>query len=223
MTSTLSSSNMADADQRDVAIVDGNEGSKVVSESGQPVDEAQDQKSEAASAVGQQEYNAEHNDILEAGVVREEEDQPALGSEKGEDSGTEHGIAELRDHEDEELARESIARAQHDEAANDEPDLSTMDAPALRELVLQMRTQHSQQLHAEERARAEVEDMCLRIEKHFKAEKARQPGLLLGHSLNQTCGITSRKISLKPQGYQSSSGICAGSPSEGRGAHAACN
>jgi hypothetical protein len=53
----------------------------------------------------------------------------------------------------------------------DGQDLSSMDAAALRKLVLQMRTDHEQQLQAEERARAEVEDMCLRIEKHFKAEK----------------------------------------------------
>lgn len=52
-----------------------------------------------------------------------------------------------------------------------DPDVDGMNAEQLRELVYQMRQDHEQQLQAEERARSEVEDMCLRIEKHFKAEK----------------------------------------------------
>eukprot|EP00892_Ulva_mutabilis_P002859 jgi/Ulvmu1/12574/UM092_0004.1 len=53
-----------------------------------------------------------------------------------------------------------------------DPDIDAMDAQQLRQLVTHMRQDHEQQLQAEERARSEVEDMCLRIEKHFKAEKA---------------------------------------------------
>lgn len=42
-----------------------------------------------------------------------------------------------------------------------------------------MRQEHSEQMNAEERARSELEDMLLRIEKHFKAEKVRSR--LVGH------------------------------------------
>lgn len=49
--------------------------------------------------------------------------------------------------------------------------LEAMSAEELRDMVRGMRAQHAEQLDTESRARAEVEDMCLRIEKHFKAEK----------------------------------------------------
>jgi hypothetical protein len=67
------------------------------------------------------------------------------------------------------------ADAAQDAAVEDqvsmEDNIDKMSSADLRKLIERMRKEHEEQLHAEERARAEVEDMCLRIEKHFKAEK----------------------------------------------------
>jgi hypothetical protein len=51
-------------------------------------------------------------------------------------------------------------------------ELEALPAEELRAVVRALREEHAAQLDAEARARNEVEDMCLRIEKHFKAEKA---------------------------------------------------
>lgn len=58
------------------------------------------------------------------------------------------------------------------EGGEEGDDLSGRSAAELRALVRAMRAEHAEALDTEARARAEVEDMCLRIEKHFKAEKA---------------------------------------------------
>lgn len=67
----------------------------------------------------------------------------------------------------------TVASTAEDHVRSDElqDDLSALDAHQLQTLVRQMRVEHAAQIEAESRARAEVEDMCLRIEKHFKAEK----------------------------------------------------
>jgi len=48
---------------------------------------------------------------------------------------------------------------------------NNMGAEQLLVEIRRMRREHSEQMDAEERARLELEDMLLRIEKHFKAEK----------------------------------------------------
>jgi hypothetical protein len=53
-------------------------------------------------------------------------------------------------------------------------DLDQLSAEELRTMIRRMRTEHAEHLDTEARARAEVEDMCLRIEKHFTAEKVCQ-------------------------------------------------
>jgi hypothetical protein len=53
-------------------------------------------------------------------------------------------------------------------------DLDKVPADKLRAMIRNMRAEHAEQLDTEARARAEVEDMCLRIEKHFAAEKVWQ-------------------------------------------------
>jgi hypothetical protein len=57
----------------------------------------------------------------------------------------------------------------------EDAELARMSSGELRGLVGRLRGEHEAQLALEARTRAEVEDMCLRIEKHFKAEKARRP------------------------------------------------
>lgn len=63
-------------------------------------------------------------------------------------------------------------------------DIESMNADQLRHLVSEMRLDHENQLQAEERARSEVEEMCLRIEKHFKAEKVTRAHTLVSTALS---------------------------------------
>lgn len=173
---------MADAEQDGLAAVTGEDRPNVPSEAGGELAQpAESRNSQAVAAVEQQaedttgQVEEEHaRDAVEGeepSALRSDHGEPEHGDEPG-DEGHE-ALAELRDEAEEEVGRQSIAQTRHEEPSGDEPDLSKMDASSLRELILQMRTDHNQQLQAEERSRAEVEDMCLRIEKHFKAEKAR--------------------------------------------------
>lgn len=167
---------MSDAEKDGVPVAEGEESPNLASEPGGGSQQGVARESTALPAAAEQVDNA-LNETSRAGEAAEEGAEPAAAtSEQGNEPGDEEHeeLGEIQDQEDEEGIRQSIVHARHEEPASDEPDVSTMDAPALRELILQMRTDHNQQLQAEERARAEVEDMCLRIEKHFKAEKACQ-------------------------------------------------
>jgi hypothetical protein len=66
------------------------------------------------------------------------------------------------------------ASSGHEGVDEDGDSLDGKSAAELREEIRQMRAMHERALDTEARARAEVEDMCLRIEKHFQSEKARQ-------------------------------------------------
>lgn len=174
---------MPDLDQGGETVAEGEEGPNMPSQPGELGQEGVARNSEALPAAGEQADAAvadgdEHltGKVADREAADGEAEPSATMSEHGDEPGHEADAeqAEILGQEDEEAARKSIIAARNEEPAGDEPDLSTMDAPELRQLVLQMRADHNQQLQAEERARAEVEDMCLRIEKHFKAEKVRE-------------------------------------------------
>ena len=95
----------------------------------------------------------DHDSIHNAGSVHNE--------------GSVHNDGSVHNGDD---ASAPVATSEH---ADDSDDLAGLDADALRALVRHERGEAAAQLDAEARTRAEVEDMCLRIEKHFKAEKAR--------------------------------------------------
>lgn len=164
---------MAYVEQDGVPVAEGEESPNLPSGPGEAGQ--QDVARESTDLPAIEQADDAVNERSRAGEAAEEGAEPAATtSEQGNEAGDEEheGLAEIQEQDDKEGIRQSIVHARHEEPAGDEPDVSTMDAPALRELILQMRTDHNQQLQAEERARAEVEDMCLRIEKHFKAEKA---------------------------------------------------
>lgn len=177
---------MSDAENDSLPIAEGEESPNAPSDGGelQADPEARRssvRKTEALLASDEQDdTEAPVDEKGGRGDAAEGERGAPLQSENGDEPGAEEeALAELVKADEEEIVRQSIALARHEEQVDhDEPDLTALDAPALRGLILQMRTDHNQQLQAEERARAEVEDMCLRIEKHFKAEKARPPILL---------------------------------------------
>lgn len=94
-----------------------------------------------------------------------------LSPEYAAPSSTENLGAEAEEQQQTPADLDERDHTQHVEGDTLDAETESMNADQLRYLVSQMRHDHENQLQAEERARSEVEEMCLRIEKHFKAEK----------------------------------------------------